>query len=275
MELEEDARPTPHSHLHPGGHRPSLGKTTGKDIWREKTRRRAKDRPRVAERRREPGTLTGEAIRKHLLGLRVVLASCSLCASRWLGHSQKAPGGEPSNGGGGDGRGPRSRAALLEPLPAPVCCGLHARRQPAAWQPHLPATRSPSTPAQRSAGEPAHPCPNLSAVEGGSASGQLPGSPFTALSLSAVAAEFLSVSICKMGLITVPSQRPGESWDECLTRGGGLWCGVPAGRWVALFWKLTCCLPLTRVRTSPSLACGQSECLHHDDNPRSRWSSPA
>lgn len=31
MELEEDARPTPHSHLHPGGHRPSLGKTTGKD----------------------------------------------------------------------------------------------------------------------------------------------------------------------------------------------------------------------------------------------------
>lgn len=111
----------------------------------EKTRRRAKDRPRVAERRREPGTLTGEAIRKHLLGLRVVLASCSLCASRWLGHSQKAPGGEPSNGGGGNGRGPRSRAALLESLPAPVSCGLHARRQPAAWQPHLPATRSPST----------------------------------------------------------------------------------------------------------------------------------
>lgn len=148
-----------------------LGQDDRKRHMTGKTRRRAKDRPRVAERRREAGTLTGEAIRKHLLGLCVVLAPCSLCASRWLGRSQKAPGGEPSDGGGGDGRGPRSRAALLEPLPAPRPRGLHARRQPAAWQPRLPATRSPSTLAQRSAREPPHPCPNLSAVEWGSVSG--------------------------------------------------------------------------------------------------------
>ena len=32
MERGEDPRPTPHSHWHPGGHRPSLGKKTGKDM---------------------------------------------------------------------------------------------------------------------------------------------------------------------------------------------------------------------------------------------------
>lgn len=97
-------------------------------------------------------------------------------------------------------------------------------------------------------------------MEGAQSLGWLPEVPPSLHCLSVVAAEFLSVSICKMGLITVPSQRPGESWDECLTRGGGLWCGVPAGRWVALLWKLTCCLLLTGVLTRPSLACGQSEC---------------
>lgn len=39
-----------------------------------------------------------------------------------------------------------------------------------------------------------------------------------------------------------------------------MWCGGPAGRWVALLWKLTRGLLLTGVLTSPSLACGQSEC---------------
>lgn len=145
--------------------------------WREKTRRRAKDRPRVAERRREAGTLTGEAIRKHLLGLCVVLASCSLCASRWLGRSQQAPGGEPSDGGGGDGRGPRSRAALLKLLPAPRPRGLHARRQPAAWQPRLPATRSPSTPAQRSAGSLPTPTPTSAPWSRAQSLGRLPEVP--------------------------------------------------------------------------------------------------
>lgn len=155
---------------------------------------------------REGGwALTGEAIRRHLLGLRVAGLLLPLC------KQMAGPQPESSRWGarqrwGWQWEGSTLQGRLLEPLPAPGSCGLHARRQPAAWQPHLPAARSPSTAAQRSAGEPLHPCPNLSAVEGLQSLGRLPEVPPSLHCLSVVAAEFLSVSICKMGLITVPSQ---------------------------------------------------------------------